>query len=93
MSYYLGRRLLQPVPNGPAAVVRILVVVPTYNERENVGPLIRELLAQSEPLDVWVADDGSPDGTADVVREAMADVAGPGGASAAAARRGAAARP
>lgn len=48
------------------------MVVPTYNERENVGPLIRELLAQSEVLDVWVADDGSPDGTAEAVREAAA---------------------
>jgi dolichol-phosphate mannosyltransferase len=47
------------------------VVVPTYNERENVGPLIRELVAQSQLLDVWVADDGSPDGTAEAVREAM----------------------
>ena len=50
----------------------MLVVVPTYNERENVTPLVRELLAQGEEIDVWVADDGSPDGTADVVREAMA---------------------
>jgi dolichol-phosphate mannosyltransferase len=49
---------------------RVLVVVPTYNERENVGPLVRELLALGEQFDVWVADDGSPDGTADVVREA-----------------------
>ena len=52
--------------------MKILVVVPTYNERENIGPLLRELLAQSDALDVWVADDGSPDGTGDVVREAMA---------------------
>ena len=50
---------------------RILVVVPTYNERENAGALIRELLTQAEALDVWVADDGSPDGTAAVVRQAM----------------------
>jgi dolichol-phosphate mannosyltransferase len=48
---------------------RVLVVVPTYNERENVGPLIRELIALRPDLDVWVADDGSPDGTADAVRE------------------------
>lgn len=48
---------------------RILVVVPTYNERENIGPLIEGLLAQSDTLDVLVADDGSPDGTADVVRD------------------------
>jgi dolichol-phosphate mannosyltransferase len=53
--------------------VRVLVVVPTYNERENVGPLVRELLAQGAELDVWVADDGSPDGTGDAVRAAMAE--------------------
>jgi dolichol-phosphate mannosyltransferase len=51
---------------------RILVVVPTYNERENVGPLIKELLALRDDLDVLVADDGSPDGTGQAVREAMA---------------------
>ena len=50
---------------------RVLVVVPTYNERENVGPLVRELVAASPRVDVWVVDDGSPDGTADAVREAM----------------------
>lgn len=51
----------------------MLVVVPTYNERENVGPLVRELLAQGDGVDVWVADDGSPDGTADAVRAVMAE--------------------
>lgn len=50
----------------------MLVVVPTYNEKENVGPLVREILAQGEGIDVWIADDGSPDGTGDAVREAMA---------------------
>ena len=50
---------------------RVLVVVPTYNERENVSPLIDELLALGPDIDVWVADDGSPDGTADAVREVM----------------------
>ena len=34
---------------------------------------MRELLAQGERIDVWVADDGSPDGTADAVREVMAE--------------------
>ena len=48
-------------------------MVPTYDERENVGPLIRELLsmAMDDEMHVWVADDGSPDGTADAVRQAM----------------------
>ncbi|MFI5183344.1 MAG: polyprenol monophosphomannose synthase [Vicinamibacteria bacterium] len=51
----------------------MVVVVPTYNERENVAALIAEVLAQGTDVDVWVADDGSPDGTADLVREAMAE--------------------
>lgn len=54
----------------------MLVVVPTYNERENVGPLIRELVAQGDAIDVWVADDGSPDGTAEAVRAARAELPG-----------------
>jgi dolichol-phosphate mannosyltransferase len=53
--------------------MRVLVVVPTYNERENIGPLVRALLAQGEFIDVWVADDGSPDGTSEAVRTLMAE--------------------
>ncbi len=55
------------------AAERVLVVVPTYNERENVRPLLAALLAQGDRVDVCVADDGSPDGTADAVREVMAE--------------------
>jgi dolichol-phosphate mannosyltransferase len=54
----------------------VLVVVPTYNERENIAPLVRELLAQGATIDVWVADDGSPDGTADAVRALVAEQPG-----------------
>lgn len=64
-------------PRGRSAIgQRILIVVPTYNERENVGPLIRELLAQSDRLDVWVADDGSPDDTGGAVRAAAVEFPG-----------------
>ena len=38
-----------------------------------MGPLVRELLAQGDEIDVWVADDGSPDGTAEAVRTAAAE--------------------
>jgi dolichol-phosphate mannosyltransferase len=48
---------------------RCLVVLPTYNEAENVAPLVREVLAQDPSLDVLVVDDASPDGTADRVEE------------------------
>jgi glycosyltransferase involved in cell wall biosynthesis len=51
----------------------VLVIVPTYNERENVTPLVREILAQDDKIDVWVADDGSPDGTAQAVRALVAE--------------------
>ena len=46
---------------------RALVIVPTYNERENIERLITTVLAQDSSLDVLVVDDGSPDGTGDIV--------------------------
>jgi dolichol-phosphate mannosyltransferase len=47
-----------------------LVIIPTYNERENIGQLIPRVLEHSR-LSVLVVDDGSPDGTAKIVAEAM----------------------
>ena len=52
---------------------RALVIVPTYNERENIIKLIDAVLAQSPSIDVLVVDDGSPDGTGAIV-DARADV-------------------
>jgi glycosyltransferase involved in cell wall biosynthesis len=51
---------------------RALVVIPTYNEAENILPLAREVLAQSPSLEVLVVDDASPDGTGRLVAEAAA---------------------
>jgi len=42
---------------------RTLIVVPTYNERENVGPLVAQLLQVAPEADVLLVDDNSPDGT------------------------------
>jgi dolichol-phosphate mannosyltransferase len=42
---------------------RTLVIVPTYNERENLAPLAERLLALRVPVDLLVVDDCSPDGT------------------------------
>jgi dolichol-phosphate mannosyltransferase len=50
---------------------RILVVIPTYNEAENIGRLLPVVLRQTEGIEVLVVDDGSPDGTASLVREMM----------------------
>jgi dolichol-phosphate mannosyltransferase len=46
---------------------RALVIVPTYNERFNIARLIPAVLAQDPSLEVLVVDDGSPDGTGDIV--------------------------
>ncbi len=45
-----------------------LVIIPTYNEKENIAAIIRAVFALSEPFHVLIVDDGSPDGTADIVR-------------------------
>ena len=46
---------------------KALVIVPTYNERENVVRLVESALAQDPRLEVLVVDDGSPDGTGAIV--------------------------
>jgi dolichol-phosphate mannosyltransferase len=49
--------------------VRSLVIIPTYNERENLSPLISAVLAAGPALDVLVVDDNSPDGTGRIADE------------------------
>ncbi len=46
---------------------RALVIVPTYNERENIARLVDTVLAQDRRLEILVVDDGSPDGTGEIV--------------------------
>jgi dolichol-phosphate mannosyltransferase len=43
--------------------MKAIVVVPTYNERENIENLVSSVLAQPENIDVLIVDDNSPDGT------------------------------
>jgi len=47
--------------------MRIVVTLPTYNEAENIGPLIEELLALGDEFEVLVIDDDSPDRTWEIV--------------------------
>jgi dolichol-phosphate mannosyltransferase len=51
---------------------KTLVVIPTYNERDNVAALCEGLLARPDGLHVLVVDDNSPDGTAAAAREVAA---------------------
>jgi len=46
-----------------------LVIIPTYNECENIEPLLLRVFSLDIPLDVLVVDDDSPDGTADIVKK------------------------
>lgn len=46
-----------------------LVVIPTFNEVENIAPLLDRLLVEAPQTDILVVDDNSPDGTAQVVQE------------------------
>ncbi len=48
-----------------------LVIIPTYNEIENISKMLDTVMNLNEGFDVLIVDDGSPDGTAQVVREKM----------------------
>ena len=47
---------------------RSLVIIPTYNEKENIALLLQAILTLSVSFEVLIVDDNSPDGTADIVR-------------------------
>ena len=55
---------------------RCLVIIPTYNEKENIESIVRYVFGLSRPFDILVIDDGSPDGTADIVRGLQKEFAG-----------------
>lgn len=46
-----------------------LVIIPTYNEKENISGIIRAVIGMNQDFHVLVIDDGSPDGTAAIVRD------------------------
>jgi dolichol-phosphate mannosyltransferase len=46
-----------------------LIIIPTYNEADNVAKIIPEVLAQDEGFNVLIVDDNSPDGTAKIIQE------------------------
>ena len=53
--------------------MKSLVIIPTYNEKDNIRTVIERLQALPIELDILIIDDNSPDGTADIVRELQAD--------------------
>ena len=53
-----------------------IVIIPTYNEKENIEKIIKEILSLDESFHILVVDDGSPDGTADIVKRLQYDFSG-----------------
>ena len=53
-----------------------LVIIPTYNEKENIEKILRTVLSLEKEFDVLVVEDNSPDGTADIVRRLMEEYPG-----------------
>ena len=49
-----------------------IVIIPTYNEKENIEKIIRAIFALEKSFHILVIDDGSPDGTAAIVRGLIA---------------------
>lgn len=52
---------------------RILVVMPTYNERENLPVIVPQVLSQGEGIHVLIVDDNSPDGTGEIADQMAAE--------------------
>ena len=50
-----------------------LVVIPTYNEKENIEKITRKVFSLDGEFNILVVDDGSPDGTADIVKRLQAE--------------------
>lgn len=52
---------------------KVLVILPTYNERENIGKIIPEIFGVVPDISIMVVDDNSPDGTAGIVEKLKKD--------------------
>jgi dolichol-phosphate mannosyltransferase len=50
-----------------------LVIIPTYNEKENIEKMVRKVFSLQPVFHLLIVDDGSPDGTADIVKKLMAE--------------------
>ncbi|PLX03949.1 MAG: dolichyl-phosphate beta-D-mannosyltransferase [Marinilabiliales bacterium] len=48
-----------------------LVIIPTYNEKENIEKIIRYVMQLEKQFDILIVEDNSPDGTADIVKKLM----------------------
>jgi dolichol-phosphate mannosyltransferase len=55
---------------------KTIVIIPTFNEKENIEAIIRKVFSLTMPFHVLIIDDGSPDGTADIVKSLQPEFKG-----------------
>jgi len=55
---------------------KTLVIIPTYNEKENAEKIVRKVFSLEESFDILIVDDGSPDGTADIIQSLIPEFPG-----------------
>ena len=55
---------------------RKLVIIPTYNEKENIEKIIRTVFQKEGEFNILIVDDNSPDGTAGIVKKLMEEFPG-----------------
>ncbi|WP_158800484.1 polyprenol monophosphomannose synthase [Pedobacter sp. L105] len=53
-----------------------IVIIPTYNEKENIEKIIRKVFNLNFTFEILIIDDGSPDGTADIVKKLQLEFSG-----------------
>ena len=51
--------------------MKALIIIPTYNEKENIHKIVQAVLKQDKSIEVLIVDDNSPDGTAEIVQSMM----------------------
>jgi dolichol-phosphate mannosyltransferase len=52
---------------------KTLVIIPTYNEKENIEAIVRAVFSQENNFDILIVDDSSPDGTAEIVKQLQSE--------------------
>ena len=53
-----------------------IVIIPTYNEKENISGILHSIFNLQQDFHIIVIDDGSPDGTAQIVKDQISEFPG-----------------
>jgi dolichol-phosphate mannosyltransferase len=68
-TFYLSKMLFLHLVINTDKVSDSIVIIPTYNEKENISRIIRKVLSLEGDFNILIVNDNSPDGTASIVKE------------------------